>query len=137
MSDLIAPPAATSPAEAVELVCTAISDGDLECALAQYERGAVLRLWAHERSDCDDLAGSLARLMELRLPLSVGVRDVLWAGGVALVLAERRIVGTTPDCRRIDLRGIGGTTVRRQVGGRWRIAADAWLLSGPDGGSAD
>jgi hypothetical protein len=35
--DPIAPPVAGRPAEAVELVSLAVSDGDLEAALAQYE----------------------------------------------------------------------------------------------------
>ena len=41
MRDLIPPVAARYPAEAAELVCVAISDGDLEAALAQYEPGAA------------------------------------------------------------------------------------------------
>jgi hypothetical protein len=42
MLDPILPPAARRPEEAVELVPAALSDGDLEAALAQYERGAAL-----------------------------------------------------------------------------------------------
>ena len=45
MRDPIPPAVARHPAEAVELVTVAISDGDLEAALAQYERDAVVRLW--------------------------------------------------------------------------------------------
>ena len=37
MRDLIPPVVARYPAEAAELVCVAVSDGDLEAALAQYE----------------------------------------------------------------------------------------------------
>src|SRR5215470_19610369 len=42
MLDPISPPAARRPEETVELVSAALSDGDLEAVLAQYERGAVL-----------------------------------------------------------------------------------------------
>ena len=45
MRDLIPPVVARYPAEAAELVCVAVSDGDLEAALAQYEPAAAARLW--------------------------------------------------------------------------------------------
>ena len=153
MPDPIVPPSATVPAEVVALVSLAISDGDLDAALAQYEPGAVLEPLAPGAPPAaPGLASSLAQLMELRLPLSVTVCDVLTSsevatsadpyGGadltahvglagclVALVLADRRIVGTGPDCQPVDLRGSGATAVRQQPDGSWRIVADAWRLA--------
>jgi hypothetical protein len=57
VSDLIRPPVARRPEEALELVSQALSDGDLEAALAQYEKGALLAYWpqCHPRGD-DPLA---------------------------------------------------------------------------------
>jgi ketosteroid isomerase-like protein len=121
----------------VELVSLAVSDGDLEAALAQYEAGAVLRPWARDPGgDADGVAGALIRLMDLRLPLSVRIRAVVPGGGLALVVGERNIAGTSPDSERIQLSGAGATVVRRQHGGSWRIAADAWRLDGPGAGQA-
>jgi ketosteroid isomerase-like protein len=135
--DPIAPPKASRPAEAVELVSLAVSDGDLEAALAQYETRAVLRPWARDPGgDTDDIADALIQLMDLRLPVSVRIRAVVPADGLALVLGERQIVGTGPDCEPIRLSGAGATVVRRQQGGIWRIAADAWYLGGPGAGQA-
>ncbi len=123
------------------LVSLAISDGDLDAALAQYEPGAVLEPWAAGApAMTPSLARSLAQLTELRLPLSVIVCDVLSSTAdqatgtslagcpVALVLARRRIAGTGPDCQQVDLRGTGATVARRHPDGSWRIAADAWRL---------
>ena len=45
MSDPIQPPAARQPEEALELASQALSDGDLEAALAQYEPQARLVTW--------------------------------------------------------------------------------------------
>ena len=75
----------------------ALSDGDLEAVLAQYERGAVLEPWA-AGAGCNDssLRDTIADLMALRLPLSATVHAVLAAGDLALVLGEREIVGTGP-----------------------------------------
>ena len=137
MPDPIRPPIAGRPAEAVELVSLAVSDGDLEAALAQYETGAVLRPWAR---DPDGVTGSVAealiQLMDLRLPLSVRIRTVVLGNGLALVVGERHIAGTAPDRELIQLSGGGATVVRRQQGGSWRIAADAWCLDGPGAGEA-
>lgn len=137
MPDLIAPPAAGRPAEAVELVCLTVSDGDLEAALAQYEAGAVLRPWAGDPGGhTDGVAGALSQLMELRLPLSARIRAVVPADGLALVVAERHIAGPGPDREPIQLTGAGATVVRRQPGGSWRIVADAWCLDRPGAGQA-
>ena len=137
MPDPIAPPAATRPAEAVELVAQAVSGGDLEAALAQYEAGAMLRPWARDLGgETYGVADALIWLMNLRLPLSVGIRAVVPGDGFALVLGDWHIAGTGPDRERIQLSGAGATLVRRQQGGSWRIAADAWYLDGPPAGEA-
>jgi len=135
--DPIAPPIASRPAEAVELMALAVSGGDLEAALAQYEAGAVLRPWARDPGgETDGVADALIKLMDLRLPLSVRIRAVVPGDGLALVLGEWHIAGTGPDCERIQLTGAGATVVRHQQGGSWRIAADAWCLDGPAAGEA-
>lgn len=134
MSDPIAPPAARRPEEVLELVSLALSDGDLEAALAQYEPRALLRPWAGDAArDGAHVGDVLLDLMELRLPVSARVRAVLPARGLALVLSERRMAGPGPDDQRIALSGLGSTVVRQQPDGTWRIVADAWCLqeSGP------
>ena len=138
MPDPIAPPVASQPAEAVELVCLAVSDGDLETALAQYEGGAPLRPWAHYPDGAaDQIAEILLGLIDLRLPLSLRICAIVAADGVALVLGERRIAGTGPDRRWIQFSGSGATVVRCQRDGGWRIAADAWNLGDPSAGHAE
>jgi ketosteroid isomerase-like protein len=132
MLDPISPPAARRPEEAIELVSAALSDGDLEAVLAQYERGAVLEPWA-ARAGCNDssLRDTIAGLMALRLPLSATVHAVLAAGDLALVLGEREIAGTGPASERVRLSGLGSSVVRRQPDGTWYIVAEAWCLHGP------
>jgi ketosteroid isomerase-like protein len=135
--DPIAPPVAARPAEAVELVCLAVSGGDLEAALAQYESGAVLWPWAHDPAgDGHTVADALTVLMDLRLPVSVQISTVVRAGAVALVLSTRHIIGIGPDCEPTQLSGAGATVVRRQQAGNWHIIADAWHLSRPGTGLA-
>jgi len=130
--DPIAPPTASRPAEAVELVSLAVSDGDLEAALAQYEAGAAFRPWARDPDGgTDKVVDTLIQLIDLRLPLCVHIRAIVPADGIALVLSERNIVGTSPDGNRIQLCGAGATVVRFSQEGSWRIVADAWNLDAP------
>jgi len=146
MRDLIPPAVARNPAEAIEIACLAISDGDLEAALAQYEHGAILQPWQSDPVDCEapasadggsaSAASRLQDVMDLRLPLTLRVLAVVPAGDLALVLSERRISGAGPDCEPVELTGSGAAIVRSQPGGGWRIAGDAWRLAGiggPDG----
>ena len=126
MSDPIQPPAARQPTEALELAAQALSDGDLEAALAQYEPQARLVTW---RSSADGEArGALTCFMALRLPLAVQLGAVLRAPGLALVTCARHTTGTGPDGEEIKYRGHGCAVVRAQPDGTWRIAADVWHL---------
>jgi ketosteroid isomerase-like protein len=129
LSDPIAPPAARWPSEAAEFVSLAVSDGDLGAAVAQYEHGAVLRLRADDQTDGRTLHQTMTQLMELRLPLDTRLLRVLHAGGLTILVCERRIEGTGPDGNPVRLCGVGCTVVRAQADGAWRIAADAWFLT--------
>ena len=147
MSDLIRPPVARRPEEALELVSQALSDGDLEAALAQYEKGALLAYWplCWPRGDDppgtprqgtsrrtsyhdNDVGQALASFMALRLPLSVRITSVLESPELALVICERRVAGTGPDGEQVRLNGHGCAVLRPQPDGAWRIAADAWSV---------
>jgi len=128
VSDLIKPPAARRPAEALELAAQALSDGDLEAALAQYEDTALLACWP--RAAGRDVRPVLAAVMALRLPVSVRVAAVLERPDLALVVCERRVAGTGPDGEPVRLTGHGCAVLRPQPDGTWRIAADAWHTGG-------
>ena len=144
MSDPIKPPAARRPQEALELVSQALSDGDLEAALAQYEGAARLVTWQQQepstagevpRAEVSsaevssaEVRSALTCFMALRLPLAVRIGTVLSAPGLALVICERHTKGTDPDGEQVSYRGHGCAVVRAQPDGSWRIAADAWHL---------
>jgi ketosteroid isomerase-like protein len=129
MPDPIKPPAARRPQEALELACAALSDGDLEAALAQYESGATLAHWPRRAACAErDIRGALTDVMALRLPLAIQIGAVLEADGLALVACDRQVSGTGPDGGQVALSGRGCAVVRPQSDGTWRIAADAWRL---------
>jgi ketosteroid isomerase-like protein len=129
VSDPIQPAAARRPEEALELVSQALSDGDLEAALAQYEDTARLVTWQQPPSGpAGAVRSALTCFMALRLPLAVQIATVLRAPGLALVICERRTAGTGPDGEQVRYGGNGCAMVRAQPDGTWRIAADVWHL---------
>lgn len=132
MSDPIEPLAARWPQEALELLAQALSDGDLEAALAQYEDAAMLAPWRADSLADLGLRDALSWFMALRLPVSVRIGTVLEAPDLALVTCERRIAGNGPDGEQVRLGGHGCAIVRPQSDGAWRIAADAWHLEAED-----
>jgi hypothetical protein len=103
MSDPISPPVGRRPEEVLELVSLALSDGDLEAALAQYERGAVLQPWADgtraggdglrsPRGGADGLRGTRVDGNGRRHPRvsGNGLRDTLtWFMALRLPLSAR------------------------------------------------
>jgi len=132
MSDPIKPPAARRPEEALELVSLALSDGDLEAALAQYEKTALLAHWPKIIVDDEgDVRAALTSFMALRLPLRVRIVIVLESPELTLVVCERRVAGTDPDGDLVRLTGHGCTMLRPQPDGSWRITADVWHV-GPE-----
>jgi hypothetical protein len=137
VTDPIPPPAARRAEEALELASQALSDGDLEAALAQYEATARLVTWAPQAPAEDGAGeggggeapgGALSRFMALRLPLAVRIGTVFRVPGLALVTCERQTAGIGPDGEQVKLGGYGCAVVRAQPDGTWRIAADLWQL---------
>ena len=131
MPDPIAPPVARRAEEALELVSQAFSDGDLDAAVAQYEPAARLQPWARPGTTDTDLRVTMRELMDLRLPLSLSIRETLQVSGLTVVMCERRIAGIGPDCEQIRLRGYGFAAVRPCPDGSWQIAIDSWCLEVP------
>jgi hypothetical protein len=119
-------------------VSQALSDGDLEAALAQYEGAARLVTWQQQepstagevpRAEVSsaevssaevssaevssaEVRSALTCFMALRLPLAVRIGTVLSAPGLALVICERHTKGTDPDGEQVSYRGHGCAVVR-------------------------
>ena len=134
-TDPINPPAAREPAEVLLLACAALTDGDLEAAVALYEPDAALS-WGPDRTAAGHVAirRVRARVMDMRLPLRARSVRVLRAGPLALITGERTLTGTGLDGAAVNLTGPTALVARCQPDGTWRTAADRWLpWPGPDG----
>jgi ketosteroid isomerase-like protein len=136
--DLIGPPAAREPAEVLLLACAALTDGDLEAAVALYEPDATLS-WGQDHAAAGHRAirQVLCGVMDLRLPLRARAVRVLRAGPLALITGERTLTGTGLDGVAVTLTGPIAMIARCQPDGTWLTAADQWLSwPGPDGAAS-
>ena len=125
--DLIGPPAAREPAEVLLLACAALTDGDLEAAVALYAPDAALS-WGNDHTAAGHAAirGVLAGVMDMRLPLRARSVRVLRAGSLALITGERTLAGTGLDGAAVTLTGPAALIARCQPDGTWLTAADQW-----------
>ncbi|MHB1497603.1 MAG: YybH family protein [Acidimicrobiales bacterium] len=128
--DAIAPASASSPAEALELLCEALSDGDVEAAASRYEPGAVVSVVAGDRRRHGALREALASLAGMKLAVEATCLGTVVAGDTALVLVYRSVSGL-PGEAKTACAGQGAATLRRQPSGAWLIVADRWGLNGP------
>lgn len=136
--DLIDPPAAREPAEVLLLACAALTNGDLEAAVALYEPDATLS-WGEGNPAAGHAAirQVLAGVMDMRLPLRARAVRVLRAGPLALITGTRTLTGTRLDGVAVTLTGPAALVARCQPDGTWLIAADQWLpCPGPGGAAA-
>jgi ketosteroid isomerase-like protein len=117
------------------LACAALTDGDLEAAVALYAPDAVLS-WGQDHTVAGHAAirRILAGVMDMHLPLRARSVRVLRAGPLALITGERALAGTSLDGAAVTLTGPTALIARCQPHGTWLTTADQWLpCPGPDG----
>jgi ketosteroid isomerase-like protein len=124
--DVIPPPVANRPGSVCGLVSAALSDGDLDAALTQYEAEAV-----SNPGDGRVLRGRtalrqvLAAAAATRRLYTVDVVRVLEAGDLALVHGTWQSTGTDERGTPVALAGTYDSVVRRSIDGTWRIAVES------------
>jgi ketosteroid isomerase-like protein len=128
--DAIVPASASSPAEALDLLCEALSDGDVEAAASLYEPGAVLSLVAGDQRRHGALREALASLAGMKLAFEAVCLGTVVTGDTTLVLVHRSVTGFLGEAKTACV-GQGAASLRRQPSGAWLIVADRWGLSAP------
>ena len=124
----IRPATASSPAEALALLCEALSDGDVEAAACLYEPNAVVSLTLGDPCGASPLEEALSALASMKLAVEVAMVDAVMVNDLALVLASRSLVGLTSAGARASATGQGAVVLRKGPGEAWRFVADHWGL---------
>ena len=122
---------ARKPEEANILVCEALTDGDIEAALALYEPNASFapepgQVVTGKEAIREVMNGFLA----LKPTLTIEVPTVLESGDIALLYSKWSLEGTGPDGKPMTMSGNGREVVRRQANGDW-----LFVIDDPNGGA--
>jgi ketosteroid isomerase-like protein len=126
----IEPAIADKPADALRLTGEALSDGDLEAAVALYDPGAALAVVVGTSAHgTEEVRALLRELSETRLPIGVSVTREIIMGDLALVFALRTVSGRSIDGPVVALAGEGGAVLKWADAKGWRLAIDDWNLT--------
>lgn len=114
-----------TPEEKPVRFARAMNAGDLEGMLSHYEEDATFvppgGLPAHGRTA---VRAAMTRFLAAGPAMEISVRSVTRAGDVALVVGDWTMTMTTPDNRRVHLRGRSTEVQRRGADGSWRCPID-------------
>jgi uncharacterized protein (TIGR02246 family) len=113
------------PASTVARLAEAINRGDLDGAVALYEKDAVMVVQPGQLArGAAELRNALAGFIALKPTLRMEAERVLEAGDLALYLGRWSLRGTDPSGRPVAMSGESSDILRRQNDGRWLIALD-------------
>jgi uncharacterized protein (TIGR02246 family) len=123
---------AERPEQAIETLAAALSRGDVDSALALYDREATFAPEpGQEVQGLEAIRHALEQFAALKPRMQGEITKVLSAGGVALVMNRWQLEGTRPDGSAVEMSGHSADVLRRTPGGDWRI-----LIDNPWGGGA-
>lgn len=116
---------ARTPADVDRLFAEALSRGDLDAAVAQYEDDAQ---YVQDNGEVAQgraaIREVLRELLTSKPTLDCYEIDVAQNGDLAVLRARWTYTGVRPDGTRIDARGRSIEIVRRQADGTWRFIID-------------
>lgn len=113
------------PARTVARLAEAINRGDLDAALALYEKDAVMVAQPGQLArGAAEVRGALAGFIALKPALQMQAEKVVEAGDTALYLGRWSLRGTDPSGQPVTMGGESTDILRRQRDGRWLIALD-------------
>jgi len=113
------------PADTVARLVEAINRGDIEAAVALYEKDAVMAAQPGSLArGIGQIRAALAGFVALKPTLRMEGREVIEAGDLALYLGRWSLRGTDPAGKPVEMRGESADILRRQKDGRWLVAVD-------------
>jgi ketosteroid isomerase-like protein len=117
---------AESPAELLLALVRGVNGGDLPSVVACYEPDAVFVLPKDQGGEArgrEAIGEAMSRFLALNPTLSTNITQTVEAGGVALVLGDWTLEGTSPE-GPVSMGGKFRDIVRRQADDTWLYLVD-------------
>jgi ketosteroid isomerase-like protein len=125
MTEIIPPPLATRPDDACQLVCDALSDGDLDAALTYYQPHAVIAPPAGPPvRGADAIRELLRQAAATRMLYQVQPEQTLLAEDTALVTGRWTVAGLDTATNGPPLARGRFCTVLHRSGRGWQIVVE-------------
>ena len=117
---------ANTPEQVHAVLAEAFSKGDLDAFVELHEDGAVTIVPpdGQQASGCEQIRDALAPVFALRPTVTNEVVSKLENHGLALTQARWRLLATSPDDERVEMRGEAAVVSRRAPDGSWRIVPE-------------
>jgi len=114
-----------TPTHTVAELVDAINRGDLDGAVALYEKDALLVPQPGQLArGAAEIRAALGGFVAMKARLESKAEKVVEAGDVALYLGRWSLRGTGPDGKPLAMGGESTDVLRRQADGRWLVALD-------------
>lgn len=114
-----------APAHTVNQLIEAINHGDLDAALALYDKDAVLVAQPGRIArGTEELRRALEGFIAMKATLRSEAQQVIECGDLALYVSRWNLRGTDPGGKAMTMGGQSTDILRRQSDGRWLIALD-------------
>jgi len=114
-----------APTHTVHQLIEAINHGDLDAAVALYEKDAVLVAQPGRIArGSEELRHALEGFIAVKANLRSEAQQVIERGDLALYLSRWSLRGTDPSGKAVTMDGQSTDVLRRQNDGRWLIAVD-------------
>jgi len=114
-----------APTHTANQLIEAINHGDLDAAVALYEKDAVLVAQPGKTArGSEELRRALEGFIAMKASLRSEAQQVIECGNLALHLSRWSLRGTDPAGKAVTMGGQSTNILRRQSDGRWLIALD-------------
>ncbi len=116
---------ARRPEEIHGLFADALNSGEIDALMALYEPGASLIPQPGQlATGTQAIRQALSEFLAMKPTISVGTRNIVQAGDIALLYSKWTLRGTGPDGNPIEMAGQGTEVARRQRDGAWLLVVD-------------
>lgn len=117
--------AGKTPIETVEALFSAINAGDIEGALALYEKdGVFVAEPGSIARGTDEIQTALEGFAALKPTMTAKSNNTIEGGDIAINYCAWTLIGTDPEGNSVQMEGLSTDVLRRQTDGTWLLAID-------------
>jgi len=117
--------AGTTPLKTVDELFSAINTGNIEGALALYEKdGVFVAEPGSVAKGTDEIKGALQGFAALKPTMTAKSNNTIQGEDIAINYCAWTLTGSDPEGNAVQMEGLSTDVLRRQADGTWLLAID-------------